>query len=316
MSKESLSKSGNNYSAGDKMTAKEKTPIAKNGSENLEVINLKDFLQYVFDEYNSTKNIDSIKTKKEAIEAIIKVCKAKEYVGAGVGGLLIDSKSEKVLLYLRPKWPEKYKWSMLGGGVEFGYNAKDALISEYKNIAGITLANSDLAPLRITNHKLGSTSDCEYHFLSPAFIVNNPQSAIRQVKSRQKGIKDGDINAFAVQLMHDASNEDIEHLKSEISDGDFFLKKWEDKMIENYPKNEIKKYILKWFDIKYVISNPDRFSEPTYRALESYNERTVVLDEIIESTAKEINESTKKVKANIKEKIKNIQIHRIVSTDE
>lgn len=89
----------------------------------------------------------------------------KEYIGVGVGGLILNKKNE-VLLLLRNVDPEKNFWSIPGGQVEFGEKVEDALIRELKEELGIDVAVINL--LCVTNHILSQTNT---HWISPAYYV-------------------------------------------------------------------------------------------------------------------------------------------------
>lgn len=57
--------------------------------------------------------------------------KGIDYIGVGVGGLIINNSNE-LLLILRKKSPEKNFWSIPGGAIEFGETAENAVIREVK----------------------------------------------------------------------------------------------------------------------------------------------------------------------------------------
>lgn len=91
--------------------------------------------------------------------------KGKDYIGVGVGAVLVNDKAE-VLLLLRKKAPEAGCWSIPGGTVEFGETIEDALLRELKEELGIE--SQIIKLLRVTNHIL---KDEKIHWVSPCFLV-------------------------------------------------------------------------------------------------------------------------------------------------
>lgn len=93
--------------------------------------------------------------------------KGKDYIGVGVGAVVINSENE-VLLLLRKKDPERGCWSIPGGTVEYGESVEEALIRELEEELSIEVEIVGL--LRVTNHilKEGPT-----HWVSPAFLVRH-----------------------------------------------------------------------------------------------------------------------------------------------
>ena len=63
--------------------------------------------------------------------------RGKDYIGTGVGGLLLNEKGE-ILLLKRSRQPEAGLWSLPGGAVEFGEKASDAIIREVKEETNLT----------------------------------------------------------------------------------------------------------------------------------------------------------------------------------
>lgn len=91
----------------------------------------------------------------------------KDYIGVGVGGMLI-SRKRKILLLRRNKEPEAGRWSIPGGAIEYGEKAEDALIREMREETGIKCGISLF--LGFCNYIL---PDMHKHWISLFFIVEN-----------------------------------------------------------------------------------------------------------------------------------------------
>ncbi|MDR2496274.1 MAG: hypothetical protein LBD21_04025 [Tannerellaceae bacterium] len=297
---------------------------------------LRELLEYVSKNVSVIEDIENIKTDMDkALSAILKACRAKKYiVGAAVGGLLINHEKDEVLLYLRPKDPEKYKWSMPGGSIEFNQTATEALINEYKFITGITSLKPDhLLPLRITNHK-DSSKDCKYHYLSPAFTIKNPDRFVIEIDSKIKREKtlnnDLAIVELANKIIPNTETELTNILIQDIKSGRYFLKDWEPSLQRELQSQSHKKYIVKWFKISDIIEDGDKIAEPTKKALSSYVQRTNTIDNVVKETEIILNEAVQSTEDKIKtiilepitkaiddtkEKIKAINLDTIIETD-
>ena len=97
--------------------------------------------------------------------SINKRTNGKDFIGVGVGGVIINNNNE-ILLLLRNVFPEKNLWSIPGGMVEFGEEIETALIREIEEELGAKVAIVQL--LCVTNHILQSKKT---HWVSPAFLV-------------------------------------------------------------------------------------------------------------------------------------------------
>lgn len=86
-----------------------------------------------------------------------------DYIGVGVGGVLLNENQE-ILLLLRNTNPEKGYWSIPGGRVEFGEYLEDAIIREFKEETGLQCYIRSL--LGITNHIVQNS-----HWVSPCFLL-------------------------------------------------------------------------------------------------------------------------------------------------
>lgn len=297
---------------GDKITPAGRYENAKVIDENKNVLSMT-ILDFLKDIGCEETTFNSIKTKEEVLNYIIRFCKAKRFVAAGVGGLLINNEADEVLLYLRPKEPEKYKWSMPGGSIEFGEDATKALINEYKYITGIDLKAGDLLPLRITNHK-DDNRPCRYHYLSPAFTVKRTERFLDEIEKKisrsQQKIKE-DFTLLAHNIMPDADEQQITDLIEDIKSGHFFLKDWEPGLKMRLPEQKYQKYIVKWFSVN-DIKDSERLSEPTKRALKSYLQRASTINNI----AKETGEILQKATEDAQKKVISINIESIIETDD
>jgi len=305
---------------------------ARSGKKTKEEISLKSFLEYISNEVSPIQNINNICNDKEkALTAIIKVCKARKFVGAAVGGLLINHEKNEVLLYLRPKDPEKYKWSMPGGSIEFENDATKALIKEYDYITGITLKSENLLPLRITNH-IAKSSSCNYHYLSPAFTIKNPNDFLSEINgkiNKTKKLNEDEIKKLASNFIQDIREDEenakevlIETLIEDIKSGNYFLKDWERELKQKLSTQKYPHYIVKWFKINDVIDT-DKISEPTKRALKSYQNRIKTIDDIANRTQEILTKAAIDADKIVKEatetthtNIRNIHLEKIIQTDD
>ena len=90
--------------------------------------------------------------------------KGKDYIGVGVGGVLISE--GKILLLKRVKAPETGCWTIPGGTLEFNETLEDCIIREVEEELGIVVRVKEL--LCITNHIVPQD---KVHWVSPAFLL-------------------------------------------------------------------------------------------------------------------------------------------------
>lgn len=93
-----------------------------------------------------------------------KMIPGKDYIGVGVGALVI--KNNKILLLLRKKAPEAGCWTIIGGKVEFGETIEDAILREVNEEIGVV--GKIIAHLGVTNHII---EEEKTHYVSPRFLV-------------------------------------------------------------------------------------------------------------------------------------------------
>src|SRR5262249_46497163 len=89
----------------------------------------------------------------------------KQYPRVGVGAILLDDNG-RVLLQLRNKAPEAGYWCIPGGRVEFMEKLEDAVVREFKEELGVTIAVEEL--LCITDHIVLHDNA---HWVSPAYLA-------------------------------------------------------------------------------------------------------------------------------------------------
>lgn len=89
-----------------------------------------------------------------------------DYIGVGVGALIVDDAGRLFLAQRGPKAKnERGLWEFPGGGVEFGESLRDALSREIREEYGVTIAVGEL--LTVTDHIL---PDEGQHWVSPSYI--------------------------------------------------------------------------------------------------------------------------------------------------
>jgi 8-oxo-dGTP diphosphatase len=88
----------------------------------------------------------------------------KDFIGVGVGGVIL--RDNKILLLLRTRPPEVGSWSIPGGKVDFGETIEAALVREIKE--ELNVDSEVITLLAVTNHIL---PDEQVHWVSPPFLV-------------------------------------------------------------------------------------------------------------------------------------------------
>lgn len=91
--------------------------------------------------------------------------KGKDFIGVGVGAVIINESNE-ILLLKRVKEPESGYWTIPGGTVEFGEKIEETIVREIEEEIGVKSAIIKL--LGVTNHILPEEHT---HWVAPAFLV-------------------------------------------------------------------------------------------------------------------------------------------------
>lgn len=141
----------------------------------------------VFTNYFGDKTFDGCNNLEDFLRVILKETKATKYVGAGVGGILVDREGKKVLLYRRYKDPDKGFWSMPGGGVKLGKKCEEILVDEFALLVGIKIDIKRLKYICVNNHfSVDDTGNIHYHYLSPAFLVECSKTEFEKIKTKRE----------------------------------------------------------------------------------------------------------------------------------
>ena len=131
-----------------------------------------------------------------------------DYIGAGVGGLIINSRNE-ILLLLRKYGLEKGKWALPGGKIKFGERVEDALNREINEELGV---NSDILNIVcVVNH-----IEFGYHYLSPVYtvkLIGDPINAEPNKHSELKWFSIYDLPENKSIVVNDGVNDYIRRLK-------------------------------------------------------------------------------------------------------
>lgn len=91
-----------------------------------------------------------------------------DYIGVGVGALIIDEAGRLFLAKRGPKAKnERGLWEFPGGSVEFGERLQDALIREMEEEYGIIIAIDAL--FAVTDHLLPNEGQ---HWVSPSYLCH------------------------------------------------------------------------------------------------------------------------------------------------
>ncbi len=89
-----------------------------------------------------------------------------DYIGVGVGAIIVDAEGRLFLAKRGPKARnERGLWEFPGGGVEFGETLKAALAREIAEEYGVTIEVG--AMLTVTDHILSEEGQ---HWVSPSYI--------------------------------------------------------------------------------------------------------------------------------------------------
>jgi 8-oxo-dGTP diphosphatase len=100
------------------------------------------------------------------MDSIRELTKGKDYIGVGVGAVVLNESGE-VLLILRRKEPEAGQWSIPGGAVEWFEKCADAVKRECLEEVGLTVEVVRL--LTVVDHIVPGE---ESHWVSVEYLVD------------------------------------------------------------------------------------------------------------------------------------------------
>lgn len=112
----------------------------------------------------------------------------KDFIGVGVGGVIINEK-EEILLLFRKKEPEAGHWCIPGGTVNFFETIEEAILREIDEEVGIKCEILDL--LTITDHII---KEEKTHWVSPAFLLRLKEGTPENIEKH----KHSDIKWFSI----------------------------------------------------------------------------------------------------------------------
>ncbi len=101
--------------------------------------------------------------------------KGRDYIGVGVGAIVVDR--GRVLLLKRRKEPEAGCWGIQGGAVEFGETIEDAVKRELKE--ELSVEGELVALLGVTDHILPHAG---VHWVSPVFLARIASGSPKNVE--------------------------------------------------------------------------------------------------------------------------------------
>jgi 8-oxo-dGTP diphosphatase len=104
--------------------------------------------------------------KEDAMDSDRKESAGKDYIGVGVGAVVLND-SREVLLILRKKEPEAGQWSIPGGAVEWFEKCSDAVKRECLEEVGLTVEVVKL--LTVVDHIVPNELS---HWVSVEYLVN------------------------------------------------------------------------------------------------------------------------------------------------
>jgi 8-oxo-dGTP diphosphatase len=136
-----------------------------------------------------------------------------DYIGVGVGAVLVDEQGRLFLARRGPKANnERGKWEFPGGTVEFGERFADALVREMREEFGIEIAVGEL--LDVVDHIL---PDEQQHWISPAFLCTLV-SGEPTIAEPEKCTEIGWFHVDEVPTeLSQVSRENLEHYRAKLS---------------------------------------------------------------------------------------------------
>lgn len=117
--------------------------------------------------------------------------KGKDYIGVGVGAVILNEKRQ-ILLLLRERSPEKGCWCIPGGKVEFGETIEDAIKREVKEEVNVDVQIIKL--IGVTNHIVLKE---EVHWVAPTFLTKVTQGREKNMEPQ----KHKDMRWFSLNNM-------------------------------------------------------------------------------------------------------------------
>lgn len=133
-----------------------------------------------------------------------------DYIGVGVGGLLINPDDE-VLLLRRLKPPESGCWTIPGGAVEFGECQSEALRREFLEELGVEIEVSRL--LTVVDHIVKRDA---MHFVASEYLVAIVSGEPRNLEpEKHSEIKWYRLDALPAELTQTAREAIEAHLETE-----------------------------------------------------------------------------------------------------
>lgn len=114
--------------------------------------------------------------------------KGKDYIGVGVGAVILNENNE-ILLLLRQRPPEAGYWSIPGGKVEFFDTIEDSIIREVKEEVDVDIKIISL--IGVTNHIVKKEG---VHWVAPTFLTKIVGGQIKNMEPE----KHKDIRWFPV----------------------------------------------------------------------------------------------------------------------
>jgi 8-oxo-dGTP diphosphatase len=126
-----------------------------------------------------------------------------DYIGVGVGAIIVDSANRVFLAKRGAKAQnERGLWEFPGGAVEYGETLRTALVREIREEYGITIAVGEL--LTVTDHIL---PDEHQHWVSPSYICTIAEGEPRILEPDKRS----EIGWFAPDAIPDALTQVTRH---------------------------------------------------------------------------------------------------------
>jgi 8-oxo-dGTP diphosphatase len=128
---------------------------------------------------------------EEAMKPIRKLAQGRDYVGVGVGAVVLNESGE-VLLILRRKEPEAGQWSIPGGAVEWFETCSDAVKRECMEEVGLSVEIVSL--LTVVDYILPNDAS---HWVSIEYLVR----IVSGRAGNYSGLENADIGWFPLNAL-------------------------------------------------------------------------------------------------------------------